>query len=120
MVVCLVFALAVLVGCAKHEAPTASASTAAAPTAVAGGEGQASLRLRERNEPAFDLASVPRVSVEDLKAAMDAGSVTVLDVRNDSAWESSHIPGAIHVPGGEIPSRLGEIPRGKMVVAYCT
>lgn len=40
----------------------------------------------------------------------------VLDVREPHEWAAGHIPGAVHIPLGEVPLRLGEIPEGTVQV----
>ena len=49
--------------------------------------------------------SVPSVSVHDL-----ADDDVILDVREPDEWEAGHAPGAVHIPLGELPSRLDELP----------
>ena len=34
-------------------------------------------------------------------------------------FDAGHLPGAIHIPLGELASRLGEIPRDKPIVMQC-
>lgn len=48
-------------------------------------------------------------------------SVQVLDVREPSEFndELGHIPGAILIPLGQVKDRLGELDKGKPVVAVC-
>jgi sulfur dioxygenase len=49
------------------------------------------------------------------------GEVQVLDVREASEWngELGRIPGARHLPLGELRARLGELPRDRPIVAVC-
>jgi hydroxyacylglutathione hydrolase len=47
-----------------------------------------------------------------------ASGVTVLDVRQESEWQQSHVPDAVHVELGSLADRVGEIPAGH-VVAHC-
>jgi hydroxyacylglutathione hydrolase len=61
-----------------------------------------------------------RISVSDLKAALEAGNAVVVDVRGQSAYDAGHIKGAILIPAGEIGNRVNEIPRGKMIITYCS
>lgn len=117
--------LLALAGCAKTEQSAASgipsrAEVAASPATETVGSATGSLTLDGSHAPTGDLASVPRISVEDLKDAMKSGSVVVIDVRNEESWEAGHIPGAKHIPIGEIAARSGELPRGRMIVTYCT
>lgn len=46
------------------------------------------------------------------------GEVTLLDVREAWEWQLCRLDGALHVPLGELPARLGELPDGELV-AYC-
>lgn len=39
-----------------------------------------------------------------------ADDAVVLDVREDDEWQAGHAPGAVHLPLGDIPTRLGELP----------
>jgi len=64
-----------------------------------------------------------RISVHDLKRGLDRGDrMTIVDARGRAAWEESdyQLAGAIRVPPDDIESHLSEIPRDRMVVAYCT
>ena len=49
--------------------------------------------------------SIPQVSVAEV-----ADSALILDVREQDEWDAGHAPGAVHIPLGELPSRLGELP----------
>jgi rhodanese-related sulfurtransferase/predicted transcriptional regulator len=59
------------------------------------------------------------VSREELMRRMRRGLVTVLDVRPSEEFAAGHLPGAINIPLKELKRRLGELPSGKEVVAYC-
>jgi len=52
-----------------------------------------------------------------------AGLVTtgamVLDVREPNERESGAIPGSINIPLGELRGRLGELPKGTLILAHC-
>jgi rhodanese-related sulfurtransferase len=54
------------------------------------------------------------VSAADLPA-----DAVLLDVREPDEWAAGHAPGAIHVPMGEIPARLAELPADADVVVVC-
>ena len=47
-------------------------------------------------------AGYQQISQEDAKARMDAGEVVILDVREQSEYDSGHIPGAVLLPVGSI------------------
>jgi len=43
-----------------------------------------------------------------------------VDSRSREAWDQGHVPGAVHLPTGEIQRRAGELIRpGTAVVTYC-
>ena len=44
------------------------------------------------------------------------GSTPVLDVRSRAEYAEGHLAQAIHIPLGELESRIGEVPDGKIVV----
>ena len=55
-------------------------------------------------------ASVPFMSMAQLKAAIDSrhSDTIVLDVRERDAYESGHIPGAFHLPRGQLELRVND------------
>ena len=50
---------------------------------------------------------------------MLAEGVTAVDVREKSEFSEGHIPGALHVPLGDLESRASEIPRDRPLLTYC-
>jgi hypothetical protein len=70
--------------------------------------------------PARDNTAVQRISAEDLREKFNAGTVTIIDVRDATSYAAGHIPGALHIPMSSIQANLDLIPKGKDVVAYCT
>ncbi len=59
------------------------------------------------------------VDRDDLVQRVRRGSVTVLDVRPAEEYAAGHIPGARSMPLRQLERRLGELPRGRAIVAYC-
>jgi len=51
-------------------------------------------------------------------ALLDAGAL-VLDVREPHEWRAGHAPKARHIPLGELPQRLSEVPANRIVVTVC-
>ena len=49
--------------------------------------------------------SIPQVPVTDVH-----DHALMLDVREQDEWDAGHAPGAVHIPLGELPSRLDELP----------
>lgn len=62
---------------------------------------------------------IEHASVADLKAAMESGTATVIDVREFFEYQSGHVPGAIHIPMHTIPVRMDEIPATGDVYVIC-
>ncbi len=60
------------------------------------------------------------ISIADLKAALAAKTVTVLDANGTDSWQAGHIPGAIDfaTQTAKLASLLPQ-DKGALVVAYC-
>ena len=43
----------------------------------------------------------------------------LLDVRSDGEWRSGHASNAMHIPLGEVASRLNQVPADKPVIVIC-
>ena len=43
----------------------------------------------------------------------------VLDVRTDSEWRDGHLPEALHIMGGYLPDRIGDVPPDRPLVVMC-
>jgi hypothetical protein len=63
-----------------------------------------------------------RIPVEEAHAKYQSGEVTMLDqlTTNQDLRATKKVAGAIRVNPDELPDRLGELPRGKGVITYCT
>ncbi len=103
-------ALAVLLGC--NVAAVKNANTADQPTPPANQPPLA------QSSPAGD--GVARMTVADLRAALDKGTAVVVDVRADDQYKAGHIKGAIHIPEANVVARANELPRDKTIVTYCS
>jgi predicted sulfurtransferase len=62
---------------------------------------------------------VRRISVAELKAAMEKNEVVVVDVRGGVEYKLGHIRGARSIPLGLITAQANELPRDKLIVSYC-
>ena len=72
--------------------------------------------------PPLTEAEVPRVSIEEARTALEAGTALIVDVRPPAAFEESHIPGAINIPLEEIernPAGLA-LDKEQWIITYCT
>jgi rhodanese-related sulfurtransferase len=43
----------------------------------------------------------------------------LLDVREPDEWEAGHVPGALHIPLGQLSARTAEIPQETAVYVIC-
>src|SRR5574339_42451 len=67
-------------------------------------------------------AEVPRVSVDQAKAAFDRGDAIIVDVRGAEAYARSHIAGALEVSLSAIQTDPANLPldKNKWIITYCT
>ena len=73
------------------------------------------------NLPETD-AEVPRVPVEQAKAAFDSGQAVIVDVRGADAYARSHIKGALEVSLSVIQTDPANLPldKNQWIITYCT
>ncbi len=55
----------------------------------------------------------------DARTAANLDDATMLDVREPKEWDAGHIPGALHIPLGELGARADELPRDAKIVCVC-
>jgi rhodanese-related sulfurtransferase len=65
------------------------------------------------------IKALGRVGERNLVARLRDDLVTLLDVRPEDEFALGHLPGALNVPLAELERRLGELPKGREVIAYC-
>ena len=65
-------------------------------------------------------AEAPRVEAAEVKRLFEKGEAVIIDVRNKDAYDFEHAEGALSIPLGELEGRLGELPKDKLIAAYCT
>lgn len=63
----------------------------------------------------------PRMALDEFKALYDdpAKRPLILDVRAKEAFDAGHITGAISFPESDVDARVAELPKDKLIVAYC-
>src|SRR5690606_27514315 len=67
-----------------------------------------------------EMESSVRVTAAALSERLrDAEPPVVLDVRNQGERDQGAIPGSLHIPLAELPSRMDEVPSGRPVVVHC-
>jgi len=63
---------------------------------------------------------VPRVSLEDAKAAYDSQAAVFVDVRGEQYYQQAHIASAMSLPEEQMPARLSELSPQEWIITYCT
>jgi rhodanese-related sulfurtransferase len=66
-----------------------------------------------------DRSKLRTITRDDLRTRLRDGDVVVVDVRPGAEYAAGHIRGAVSIPIADLRSRLGDIPDGAEVVAYC-
>ena len=101
-----------------------SAARALGPNAVAvmltgmGNDGARGMKLMH-DAGARTIAQDLNVPLAEVMQRAHDGLVTIIDVRPPHEFTAAHLPGAINLPLAELAQRLGELPAGRAVVAYC-
>lgn len=62
---------------------------------------------------------VRRVTIPELREALDKGEAVAVDVRGGVEYRLGHIKGARSVPLGLIAQQIKDLPRDKLIVTYC-
>lgn len=64
--------------------------------------------------------TIPEISLADFTQKVEADEhMTILDVREKDEFEEAHIPGAIHIPLGEVEARMDELAKEDAVYIIC-
>ena len=58
-------------------------------------------------------------SAAEIPAASVPDGAWLLDVREDDEWAAGHVPGATHIPLGQLSARAAEVPQGTTVYVIC-
>ena len=66
--------------------------------------------MNEKGVPTTDINAIPDTIPNDL---------VVLDVREVHEWNAGHIDGALHIPLGELQTRVGELDPSVRTVVVC-
>ena len=64
--------------------------------------------------------NAPRIELVDAKSLYDSGEAVFIDTRSEDSFVLEHIKGALNIPLASLESRLGEVPEGKTLIAYCS
>ncbi len=65
---------------------------------------------------------VPRIPVDEAKAAVDSGAATLIDVRSVEAYKNGHAAGAISIPLEKFEFSLQNLSleKDQWIITYCT
>jgi len=70
----------------------------------------------------FPISKLETVSVQELNDRLKADARQrpfVLDVRTGTEWDGGHIDGALHIHGGVLKDRYGDVPKDRPVTVIC-
>ena len=56
---------------------------------------------------------------QQARAAVDAGTAVIIDVREPDEVAQASVPGAVHIPMGDLLARLAEVPRDRTAIFIC-
>jgi 3-mercaptopyruvate sulfurtransferase SseA len=61
-----------------------------------------------------------RIGAEELHKLWLNNDVFIIDTRAESAYKQEHIKGSVSMPTGTVLDHLADLPRNKLIAAYCT
>jgi 3-mercaptopyruvate sulfurtransferase SseA len=61
-----------------------------------------------------------RITAGELHTLWEKNEVTIIDTRPEAAYKQEHIKGSLSVPVGTLASKLDQLPKDKLIAAYCT
>jgi len=111
----------------SNSASPSAVAQATATTAVQGAPQAGNPTVAVDNPPvgAVDATPseepAPRMPLADFKALYDdpAKRPLIIDVRAKEAFDAGHIKGAESFPESDVDTRVKELPKDKLIVAYC-
>lgn len=74
--------------------------------------------IQLESEPENDMAAIDSWSAQQLAETLSSGNsdgLVMVDVREDYEWQAGRLPGSLHIPLGQLPARLTEIPDGRVL-----
>ncbi len=67
----------------------------------------------------YRLEYIPQVTVEEFDGLRRHEPLNILDVREAGEVAAGAMEGSQHIPLGQLPSRIAEVPRDKLLVVHC-
>jgi len=65
------------------------------------------------------LAVTPAIDAAPAWTGALQGDIVLVDVRGHNEYAAGHVPGALHVPLGELAGRAGELPKDRTLALFC-
>lgn len=111
-------AIAYLLGTNMNRPTATQVPTSAG---VPSGNQPGALSNNQPVQPAASGAEPPRMTMDEFKKLYDdpAKRPLIIDVRAKASYDEGHIKGSISFPEAEVDSRVAEMPKDRLVVAYC-
>lgn len=100
------FSLIAFVAWAMNRPPTPPVPVASAAVAT--------------NHDGHDHPDFEIITAAELKALLDRDEAVVIDVRSIEQYFAGHIPASLHIPVPRIEGEIPYLPKGKLIVTYCT
>jgi 3-mercaptopyruvate sulfurtransferase SseA len=63
---------------------------------------------------------IRRITVTELRDLVEKNEAFIVDVRNKEAYDLAHIQGARLIPVADTLNHIGELPKDKLIVTYCS
>jgi|JI10StandDraft_1071094.scaffolds.fasta_scaffold66375_2 3-mercaptopyruvate sulfurtransferase SseA len=74
------------------------------------------------SQPQLTEAGVPRINVQEAKAALDSGQAIIVDVRSADSYKAGHAVGAQSIPLENFENNIGglSLDKNQWIITYCT
>jgi hydroxyacylglutathione hydrolase len=66
------------------------------------------------------VARIELIDAEELANRSEGDGILILDVRDADEFAEGHIPGSTHIPYGQLPDRLAELPTDRAIATICS
>lgn len=77
-------------------------------------------RISDHQDKLNTMSDAPlEIGVSQTQAELAKGEAILLDVRESFERDICKIEGSLHIPMGEIPERVSELPRDKKILVHC-
>jgi len=70
--------------------------------------------------PSAPADNARRITADELHKLWEKNDVLIIDTRAEAAYKQEHIKGSISMPTGTVLDHLSELPKNKLIAAYCT